>query len=76
MLIILKTGFFYLWALYKRDLRNSTGGTHTEIIIIVNTFKPKKRQYLPHYWLDKGTVVNPVYPSLQWGWQKISLQSL
>ena len=49
----------------------------------LNTFKPRKRQYLSHYWSDKGftgIVVNWILPSLQGGIRvteiKLSFSSL
>ena len=56
MIITLKTDYVQLWFLYKSEYRISTTG--------------KQRQYLPHYWSDKGfkgTVVNKKLQCLQGG---------
>ena len=44
MFIILKTGYFQVWFLYKSDLRISTAGKHNEI------------SKTEHFYLTKTTV--------------------
>ena len=42
MFTILKTDYFQLWFLEKKDLRISTAGKHKLELLELNTFKPRK----------------------------------
>ena len=61
ILIILNWGF-----LYNSDLRISTAGKYIRIIRNIYTYKTEKRQYLLHYWSDKGFRCTFVNRPLHW----------
>ena len=76
MFIISKTDHFQLWFLYLLALHTShcrkTYNNYQNLTIC----NQEPRQYLPHYWSDKGfsgTVVNQASSSLDGGLLKITL---
>ena len=61
---IFKTDNFQLWFLFKTDFRISTA---RKLLLELTIFKSiEKRQYLPHYWSDKGFRCTFVNRPLHW----------
>ena len=69
---------FNLNVLYKSDFAFLLQEKHIGIIRIITLSNPEKRQYLPHYWSDKGfngTFERRALPSLHGGSVKITVYS-
>ena len=76
MFIISKTDHFQLWFLYLLALRTSHCRKTYNNYQNLTLCNQEIRQYLPHYWSDKGflgTVVNQALSSLDGGSLKITL---